>query len=215
MNLILSGPPGAGKGTLGEMIATSYDIPTLSTGDLIREEIKQKTKFGMYAKELIDRGKLIPDKVMVEKLFEELKKPKYHNGAILDGFPRTIGQARALERHKFLIDAVLELEVSEKTVLQRLGGRRTCRKCGAIYHIKNNPPKQKDICDKCKGGLYQREDQKPDVIVERLKEYHEKTKPLIDYYLKKNLLLKIDAEEAPEQIMENVLVLLKDKYPFS
>lgn len=215
MNLILLGPPGAGKGTLGELVANSYDIPTLSTGDLIRDEIKQKTKFGAHAKEIIDRGKLIPDDVMVEKLFEELKKPKYHNGVILDGFPRTVGQAKALEKHKFLVDAVLEFEVSEKTALQRLGGRRTCRKCRAIYHIKNNPPKQKGICDKCKGELYQREDQKPEIIKERLMEYYEKTKPLIGYYLKKNLLLKIDAEETPEQIMENVLILLKDKYPFA
>ncbi len=213
MNLILLGPPGAGKGTLGELIAKSYNILIISTGDLIRSEITRDTEFGKYAKKIIDNGKLIPDTKITKKLFEELKKQKYKDGVILDGYPRTIKQAELLGKHDLTINAVLELEVSEKIVLQRLEGRRTCRRCSAIYHLKNNPPRKTGICDRCGGDLYQREDQKPDAIKERLEEYRQKTKPLINYYLKKDLLLKIAAEAAPNKILQNVIILLQGKYP--
>ncbi len=206
------GPPGAGKGTIGALLSKSYGIPTLSTGDMIRAEIAAKTGFGNAAKEIIDKGKLIADRIIIKKLIGELKKPCYKNGVILDGFPRTLQQAKALKKY-IAVDAVLELAVNDKTILERLTGRRTCEKCSAIYHIKTNPPKKEGFCDRCGGKLYQRSDQKPDIIKERLDEYAKKTKLLVDYYLRENLLLKIDAEEPPEEILQNVLVLLKDNYP--
>jgi len=213
MNIIMLGPPGAGKGTLSEMIAKTYSLPTLSTGDLIRDEMKRGTKFGAYARKIIDKGKLVPDKEMTDKLFEELKKPKYKNGVILDGYPRTLGQTALLEKKKFEIDAVIELTVTKETILQRLSGRRTCRKCNAIFHIKNHPPKKEGVCDRCGGELYQRHDQKPEIIVERRKEYKKKTQPLVDHYTKKKLLLTVNTETKPEEILQNVIVLLQGKYP--
>ena len=200
MKIILLGAPGAGKGTIAGMISKRYGIPPVSTGDLLRNEIKKETELGRRAKAFIDKGELVPDEIVIELLKKRISKPDCKKGFILDGFPRTIKQAEALEQIT-KIDYIFNLIVSDATVLQRLGGRWTCRKCGAIYHEKNIPPKVEGICDKCGAELYQREDQKPAVIKERLRVYEEQTAPLLDFYEDK--IINIDANGRPEEYIGN------------
>jgi len=200
LKIMILGPPGAGKGTTGGMVAERYGIPKIATGDLLREAIKKGTELGKKAKAYYDRGDLVPDELVIGLLKERISRPDCKKGFILDGFPRTIGQAEALEQITRM-DYIFNLLVSDATVLQRLGGRWTCKKCGAIYHEVNIPPKEEGICDKCGGELYQREDQKPAVIKERLRVYEEQTAPLLDFYADK--IINIDANGRPEEYIGN------------
>ncbi|MDO8741443.1 MAG: adenylate kinase [Candidatus Woesearchaeota archaeon] len=208
MKIILLGPPGIGKGTIAKMISSKYSIPQVSTGDLLRTNIAKGTSLGKEAKKYMDAGKLVPDNLVIDVLADRLNKTDCKNGFILDGFPRTIPQAEALDKIA-KIDVVINFEASEKTIIKRLGGRRTCSKCGHIFHIENIPPKKENVCDKCGGKLYLRDDDKPEVIKQRLKTYNELTAPLIAYYSAKDLLEEINAEKTPEEIFESVVCVLE------
>lgn len=203
-NLIFLGPPGTGKGTIAQMLNKKYGIPQISTGDLFRENLKNNTPLGKKVKTYMESGKLVPDELTFEMLKERIGQKDCKNGFILDGFPRTLAQAELLEKHKLKIDHVLNFTASQKTILDRIAGRWTCKGCGAIFHEKNIPPKAKGKCDHCGGELYQRDDQKPDVVKVRLKEYEEKTHPLVEHYTKKKLLANIHTERGVNEIFEEV-----------
>ncbi len=208
MNLIILGPPGSGKGTHGEIIGKDYSIPKISTGDLLRKEVKRKSELGIKAKKYMDAGLLVPDNLVIEILKKNIERSSCKNGFILDGFPRTINQAMALEKIAH-IDIVLNLSLSHKTIIERITGRLTCKKCGAIYHIKNIPPKKDGICDICGGKLYQREDQKKEVVENRLNIYEKQTKPLIDFYKNKGILFNVNAEGEVDVVSKRISELLK------
>jgi adenylate kinase len=203
MRLIFLGPPGVGKGTIAKMLVDKYGIIQISTGDLLREAVKNGTDLGKKAKEYMDSGKLVPDDLVINLLKERIARPDCKNGFILDGFPRTIPQAEALTMSKVKIDKAIHYIAKRETIIQRLSGRRTCRKCGAIFHIVNIPPKVTGVCDKCHGELFQRDDDKPEAIENRLVVYEKQTAPLVDYYKKKNLLANINAEDPLPAIFEN------------
>ncbi len=188
MNLILFGPPGAGKGTQGEIICEALKIPTISTGAMIRAAIKDGTELGKQASELIKSGALVPDDVVVGIVKDRLAQSDCANGFILDGFPRTIPQAEALDSLGVKIDCVLSLEVADETIVERMSGRRSCPGCGATYHVKYNPSADGKTCDSCGTELTLRADDKPETVLNRLQVYHTETEPLKDYYAKKNLL---------------------------
>ena len=194
MKIVLLGSPGVGKGTYAAAMKTKLNIPHISTGDLFRENIKNQTELGKKAEEYVKSGDLVPDEITIGMLKERLEKQDAQNGFLLDGFPRTIPQADALEKITH-IDLVLNFVADHEVIIYRLSGRRICKNCGAIYHIKNIKPKVEGVCDKCGGELYQREDEKPDVIKERLKVYGEKTAPLIQYYEKKGMLKTVKVNE--------------------
>jgi len=199
MNIVVLGQPGVGKGTYTEILVRKYKIPRISTGDMFREEIKKNTRLGIKVKNYVNSGGLVPDEITIPMLLKRLGKKDCKNGFFLDGFPRTVPQAEMLE--KFIkIDKVLNFVASEKEIIDRLSGRRVCRKCGSIYHIKNMPPKLEGVCDKCGGELYQRADDIPETIKVRVKEYLEKTKPLTDFYMKKGILANIDANPSIEEV---------------
>ncbi|MFH0978087.1 MAG: adenylate kinase [Candidatus Woesearchaeota archaeon] len=209
MKIIILGPPGAGKGTVGQMISEKDKIPIISTGDLFRQAIDKKTELGAKAKGFMDKGLLVPDEIVMQMVSERLKQKDCKKGFILDGIPRTIPQAEALERNKIKIDAVLNFHASKDIIIDRLSTRLTCRHCGAIFNIKNVPPKQPGICDRCGGELYQRDDQKPEVIMERIRVYGEQTAPLIGFYQSKHLIRDVDADpKDPKKIFENALEAL-------
>ncbi len=201
MNIVLLGSPGVGKGTYAKRISGIYGIPQISTGDMFREAIKNKTEIGLKAKEYIDKGELVPDDVTIGIVEERLKKDDCKNGFMLDGFPRTIAQAEALDKI-VVIDKVLDFTASEKIIIDRLSGRRICKSCGAIYHIRNIIPKVKGVCDKCGGEVYQRNDDKPEAVKKRLDVYTKQTAPLIGYYKEKKLLADIGADKPIEQVDE-------------
>ena len=209
MRLVLLGPPGSGKGTQAQRLVERYKIPQISTGDIFRQAVRDQTELGKRAKEYMDRGELVPDEVVVGMVEERLGQSDCKNGFILDGFPRTIAQAEALD--KLLagkgekLDAVLEISVPDEEVVKRLSGRRTCRQCGAMYHIEFNPPKESGKCDKCGGELYQRDDDKEEVIKSRLQVYHSQTAPLIEYYQKEGLLNKIDGLGGIEEVFARIV----------
>lgn len=190
MKVILLGAPGAGKGTYASKLKKIYNLSHISTGELLRQAIASENETGLQAKELIDKGEYLPDEMMIELLKQELEKTE--TGIILDGFPRTITQAEMLKEIA-KIDAVLKFDVEEKTVLRRLANRLTCKNCGEIFHKINIKPKKESICDKCQGELYQREDDKEETILNRLKIYHEKTAPLEDYYKNLGILKNINS----------------------
>lgn len=199
MNTIVIGPPGVGKGTYAEILSKKYGIPKISSGDLFHKAIRDETPLGKEIKDYVSQGELVPDEIVIELIKERLQRHDCDDGFLLDGFPRTIAQAKAMEEFK-RIDSVLNFVAPDDEILSRLSGRRTCRKCGAIYHVKNRPPKVSGICDRCDGKLYQRTDETPEVIRNRLKVYREKTKPVIGFFREKGLLADIDASYPYEEI---------------
>lgn len=209
MNVILLGPPGSGKGTQAQKIAEQYHIPQISTGDILRGAVKDRTPLGVEAQGYMDRGKLVPDEVVVGIVRERLMASDCKKGFILDGFPRTLPQAEALNatlgEMKREIDHVISIEVDSEELLRRLTGRRTCRTCGAMFHLMFNPPKKDGICDQCGGKLYQRDDDQEATIRARLQVYDEQTAPLIAYYNEKGLLRPIKGVGAIEEIFQNIV----------
>ena len=182
MNLILLGAPGAGKGTQAEIISDKYNIPTISTGNIIRAALKNGTEMGLKAKAYTEQGKLVPDDVVIGIIRERLAEQDCKNGFILDGFPRTIPQAKALDDMNITIDAALSIEVADEEIVKRMSGRRVCEKCGASYHTEFKKPEIEGVCNNCDGNLVIRKDDEPETVLERLKVYHDQTEPLKDYY---------------------------------
>ena len=215
LNIILLGPPGCGKGTQAKMLTEKYHIPQISTGDILREAVKNKTPLGLEDKTYMDSGKLVPDDVVIGIIQDRLKQPDCEKGFILDGFPRTVVQAEALDDTlKTMgkkIEHAISISVDEEELLRRLTGRRTCRSCGAMFHILFNPPKKEGICDKCSGELYQRDDDKEETIRNRLNVYNQQTAPLIDYYQKKELLRTIEGVGKIEDIFRKIEEVIKGK----
>ena len=208
MNLILLGPPGAGKGTQAELIIERYNIPHISTGDIFRAAIKEGTPLGVKAKGYLDSGQLVPDEIVIGIVQERLKRNDCKNGFLLDGFPRTIPQANVLE--VFLkelnreITAVINIDVDFEVLLARITGRRLCRNCGAVYHIQNKREKTEGVCDHCGGEIYQRDDDLPETVKKRLQVYQNQTEPLISYYSEKKLLKSFDGQEPIRVIFEKI-----------
>ena len=195
MNLIIMGAPGAGKGTQSENISAKFNIPAISTGDILRAAIKNGTELGIQAKSFIDAGKLVPDTVVIDIIKEHLATDACKNGFILDGFPRSIPQAEALDAMGVQIDAVLSLEVPDETIVTRMSGRRTCPGCGASYHVLYKPSAKADVCDKCGADLVIRADDKPETVLNRLKTFHDQTEPVKSYYAAKNKLICVVGQE--------------------
>ena len=192
MKLILLGAPGAGKGTQAEILCKELDIPTISTGNILRAAIKNGTPTGLKAKSYMDAGQLVPEDVIIGIVTERLAEDDCKNGYILDGVPRTIAQAEALEKAGISFDAVVSIEISDEEIVERMAGRRVCTACGAPYHVKNMPPKVEGVCDACGGKLEARADDKPEVVRDRLQVYHKETAPLKDFYAARNLLKTVD-----------------------
>ena len=208
MNLVLMGPPGAGKGTQCEILSKRLGIDTISTGVMLRTAIKEQTEVGKLAEGYINEGKLVPDDVIVAIVKERLAKPDCEKGFILDGFPRTTAQAEALTASGVKIDKVLSLEVADEAIVERLSSRRECSQCGAPYSVLYNKPAVEGKCDKCGGELIQRADDNPDTIKNRLNVYHEQTEPIKDYYAKAGLLVTALGAEKLEDTTKNVLTAL-------
>ena len=206
MKLILLGPPGAGKGTQAEILCKKLNIPTISTGNILRAAVKNGTPVGLKAKEYMDAGKLVPDEVIIGVISERLAEADCQKGFILDGVPRTIPQAEALEKAGITFDAVVSLEISDDEIVDRMGGRRVCASCGAPSHVKNLPPKVEGVCDACGGKLEARADDKPEVVRDRLKVYHKETAPLKDFYAERNLLKTVDNQPT---VAETTAAILK------
>ena len=206
MKLILLGPPGAGKGTQAEILCKKLNIPTISTGNILRAAEKNGTPVGLKAKEYMDAGKLVPDEVIIGVISERLAEADCQKGFILDGVPRTIPQAEALEKAGITFDAVVSLEISDDEIVDRMGGRRVCASCGAPDHMKNLPPKVEGVCDACGGKLEARADDKPEVVRDRLKVYHKETAPLKDFYAERNLLKTVDNQPT---VAETTAAILK------
>jgi adenylate kinase len=205
--VILLGPPGSGKGTQAARLTKELGIPHISTGDLFRENISKNTELGRRAKTFMDAGKLVPDALVLDMLFDRVARPDCANGYLLDGFPRTLPQAEAFEKNlnpeaKLI---VLDLEVPDEIIIQRAAGRRTCKDCAAVYNIHFSAPKKEGSCDKCGGELVQRPDDKPEVVQERLRVYHSQTKPLEAYYEKKGILYRVDGTQSPDDVFRALM----------
>ena len=208
MNLILLGAPGAGKGTQAEILCKKLGIPTISTGNILRAAIKEGTPTGIKAKSYIDAGQLVPDEVIIGIVDERLAQSDCANGYILDGVPRTIAQAEALEKAGIKFDAVVSIEISEDEILRRMIGRRVCEACGSSYNIEAVPPRVEGICDNCGGKLIQRKDDTPETIRERLKVYHNETEPLVDFYAARGLLKPVEVADNKEATSRKILAVL-------
>ena len=206
MNLILLGAPGAGKGTQAEVISDALGIPQISTGNILREAVKNGTEYGLKAKAAMDSGSLVSDDVVIGILKDRIAEDDCKNGFILDGFPRTVPQAEALENMGMNIDKVVEIYVPDETIQQRLSGRRVCESCGASYHTQFKPSKEEGKCDKCGGNTVQRKDDHPDTVIERLKVYHEQTAPLKDFYSKRG---KLETVIGQDEVAETSKLTLK------
>ncbi len=208
MKLILLGAPGAGKGTQADILSRKCNIPTISTGNILRAAMKEGTPVGLQAKEYVDNGKLVPDDVIVGIVRERLAKDDCKNGWILDGMPRTIPQAQALEDCGIEVDTALSIEIADETIIERMSGRRTCKNCGATFHVVSNPPKVEGKCDACGGELTIRKDDAPETVKQRLEVYHRETEPLKDFYAKRGKLKTVDNQPTVEQTTAEVLKVL-------
>ena len=202
MNIVLLGPPGIGKGTAANKLSKKLNIPHIATGDMLRENVSRKTELGLKAKSFMDKGLLVPDNVVIEMIKKRLQKDDCKIGFILDGFPRTINQAEEIKNIK--IDKVVNIQADDDIIIERIGKRRVCE-CGAIYHLDYIKPNREGFCDKCSGQLYQREDDKPEAVKERLNVYKEQTEPLINYYNEKGLIIDVNGSGTPEEEFELVL----------
>jgi adenylate kinase len=213
MKLVLLGAPGAGKGTQAEILSRTLNIPTISTGNILRAAMKNGTPVGLKAKEFVESGKLVPDEVIIGIVQERLAEPDCANGYILDGMPRTIPQAEALtfalKSQKTKIDFAIDVEVPDESIVQRMSGRRVCPGCGATYHIKYNPPVQEGICDECGAQLIQRDDDKAETVQKRLDVYHAKTQPLIAYYKEQGCMYSVDGTRTMEDVFSDIQKILK------
>jgi len=213
MKLILLGPPGAGKGTQAKMLSDEFSIPQISTGDILRVAVKEGTPLGLKAKSFMDAGGLVPDEVVIGIVAERLQQDDCRNGFILDGFPRTVAQADALQANLQelgkQLDRVVALQVDTEALVERLTGRRTCKACGRGYHLRFDPPTVTGQCDTCSGDLFQRDDDREETIRKRLKVYDEQTAPLISYYRGTGLLLELDGMQAIADVQENLLTALR------
>jgi adenylate kinase len=211
MILVFLGPPGAGKGTQAKLLFQRMGFLHLSTGDLLREAVKNQTPLGKKAKEYMDRGELVPDELIVQLIEETMPKD---GNVILDGFPRTVNQALALEEMLKVkgekISKVLFFDVPDEVIIDRLSGRRVCSKCGAVYHVKYNPPKIEGVCDLCGGSLVQRDDDREEVVKKRLEVYRIQTQPLIEFYQDRGIIYRLDAEKGVEELFEEVKGLVRD-----
>ena len=210
MKLILLGAPGAGKGTQAEIISEKYNIPTISTGNIIRAALKNGTEMGLKAKSYIDAGALVPDDVVIGIIKERLADEDCQNGFILDGFPRTIPQAEALDDMDIAIDGALSIEVSDREIVKRMSGRRVCEKCGASYHIEFKKPEKEGVCDACGGALVIRKDDEPDTVHDRLDIYHKQTEPLKSYYEAQGKLIIAHGQSKVEDTTKLVLEALSE-----
>lgn len=212
MKIIMLGAPGAGKGTQAKMIAEKFDIPHISTGDIFRANIKNGTELGAKAKEYMDKGLLVPDELVVDLIMDRFKADDCKNGYILDGFPRTIPQAEALDKalseNGDSVDYAIDVEVPDENIVNRMSGRRACVGCGATYHIKYNPTKVEGKCDACGEALILRDDDKPETVLNRLNVYHEQTQPLIDYYNKKGILKEVDGTVDMNDVFNAIVNIL-------
>ncbi|MBE6796544.1 MAG: adenylate kinase [Ruminococcaceae bacterium] len=210
MKLIFLGAPGAGKGTQAEIIAAKLNIPTISTGNIIREALANGTEMGLKAKAFIEAGKLVPDDVVIGIIKDRLANDDCEGGFILDGFPRTIPQAEALDKMGIIIDKVVDIDVPDENIVNRMSGRRVCKACGSSYHIENKKPKVDGVCDNCGGELQIRKDDAPETVLDRLNVYHEQTEPLKDYYAKCGKLRSVEGTAPITEITESILKVLED-----
>jgi adenylate kinase len=212
LNLVLLGPPGSGKGTQGERLQEDFRLPYYATGDILRAAVRDETELGQAAKQYMDRGDLVPDEVIIGVITERIEDAEAADGFILDGFPRTLPQAEALdaelEKLGRALTAALLIEVPDEDVVRRLGGRRTCAENGHVFHLEFEPPKQPEVCDIDGSRLLIRDDDKPEVIRNRLAQYHEKTEPLVSYYEDKGLLRRVDGSPSPDEVGDRIRALL-------
>ena len=212
MKIIMLGAPGAGKGTQAKKIAEKYGIPHISTGDIFRANIKNGTELGKKAKTFMDKGLLVPDELVVDLVVDRVNQEDCANGYVLDGFPRTIPQAEALDKALAAmgqkVDYAIDVDVPDENILKRMSGRRACVDCGATYHIVYAPTKEENVCDKCQGELILRDDDKPETVQKRLNVYHEQTQPLIDYYTEKKILAKVDGTTDIEVVFDTIVKIL-------
>ena len=213
MRLVLLGPPGAGKGTQAKLLQEHFDIPQISTGDILRRAAKEGTPFGKRAKKYMDRGELVPDSVILDIVEERLSADDCHKGFLLDGFPRTVVQAEAfqtmLDRQNQVLDGAVSLRVPRQKLVARLSGRRTCRQCGAMYHVRFNPPKKEGVCDQCGGDLYQRADDREETIEARMEVYDRESAPLLEHFRRKGLLREVDGSKTTDEVFREILRQLR------
>jgi adenylate kinase len=213
MNLIIFGPPGAGKGTQATQISVNHGIPHISTGEMLRASVKEGTELGRLVKSYMDKGELVPDGVVIGIIKDRVVKPHSRGGFLLDGFPRTISQAEALDKmlssEHLKIDSVISIEVDDEEIVKRISGRRVCEKCGAMYHIIYDPPTNMGYCNKCGGALYTRDDDSEDVVRTRLNVYKRQTEPLKGYYKKSGVLKRVDGVGTIEDVFERIEKILR------
>lgn len=210
MNIIFLGAPGAGKGTQAEIVSEKLSIPTVSTGNIIRAALKDETEMGLKAKEYIEAGKLVPDDVVIGIIKDRLSESDCAKGFILDGFPRTIPQAKALDDMGIVIDKVIDIEVADENIAKRMSGRRVCKSCGSSYHTEYKKPAKEGVCNACGGELVRRKDDAPETVLERLKVYHEETEPLKEYYASKGKLVIVEGQEEVSDTTALTLKALED-----
>lgn len=212
MKIIMLGAPGAGKGTQAKQIADKYSIPHISTGDIFRANIKNGTELGKKAKQYMDQGALVPDELTCDLVMDRIQQDDCKNGFVLDGFPRTIPQAEALDaalgKINEKMDYAIDVDVPDENIVNRMSGRRACLNCGATYHLISIPPKVEGICDRCGSEIVLREDDKPETVQKRLKVYHEQTQPLIDYYKNQGILKFVDGTQPMDEVFKAIVTIL-------